>query len=118
MRTFASRSGSTSFEAVYYTEIPAIIPTPFPGDAVTPGPATSTSHRLLMDHALYNFKIFGERADLIDGRRIYRIQDRFFWLLPKDAVSSYIEFAKTKYRWTATNPVTENDAYLHEWGPV
>jgi hypothetical protein len=103
----------------YYTEIPGIIPTPFPGDARTAGPAIITNPRVLMEHQLMDFKVTAYRADLVDGRRVFRILARFLERIPlKDVNGHYIELMKVKYYWTATNPVTENDAYLNRWGPL
>lgn len=102
----------------FYTTLPAIIPTPFPGDAKTAGPPIITNPRVLMEHQLFDLRIKTDRADLKDGRRVFRTEDRWLERMQKDAVGYFIELMKVRYYWTATNPVTENDGFFHEWGPL
>jgi hypothetical protein len=102
----------------HYTTLPAIIPAPFPGDAKTPGPAIIQSPRVLMEHVLFDRKIKTERADLVDGRRVFRTRTENLWLMQKDANGYFVSFANQKYYWTPTNPVTESDAFLRKWGPL
>lgn len=104
--------------AYYYTTIPAIIPAPFPGDAVKAGPPIITNPRVLMEHQLFDLKIVSYRADLEDGRRVFRTDDRFLERMRKDAGGYFIELMKVKYYFTATNPVSDQDAFFHEWGPL
>ena len=102
----------------YYTQIPGIIPAPFPGDAKTAGPPIITNPRVLLEHQVFDLRIITYRADLIDGRRVLRTEDRFLERMQKDADGYFIEVMKVKYYWTATNPVTDNDGFIHEWGPM
>lgn len=102
----------------HYTTLPAIIPAPFPGDAKTAGPPIITSPRVLLEHALFDLKIRTERADLVDGRRVFRTRTENLWLMQKDATGYFVATGAKNYYWTPTNPVAETDAFLRRWGPL
>ena len=99
----------------YYTSIPGTIPAPFPGDAKTPGPPIIFSDRILLEHALKDLRIVSERADLVDGRRAFRVEERYLWMMQKDATGYFIGFSNKKYYFTPTDPVTDADVYLRFW---
>jgi hypothetical protein len=102
----------------YYTEVPGVIPHPFPGDAKTSGPAIVTSPRVLMEHQLMDLRVVAYRALPLDGRVVFRIEDRFLTRIPwKDPIGYFIEIMKVKYYWSPTNPVTDG-VFFHEWGPL
>lgn len=105
-------------DGFFYAVVPGIIPTPFPGDAVFAGPPVIMSPRVLMEHQLKDRKIVGYRSDLTDGRRIFRVEERFLDKLQKDPLGYYVEIIKVKYYFKANNPVTANDTFFHEWGPL
>lgn len=102
----------------FYTALPGIIPAPFPGDAKTPGPAIITNPRLLMEHQLKDLKIVSYRALLVDGRIVFRTDDMWIERMRKDVDGYFIEVMNVKYYFTTTNPVTDQDAFFHEWGPL
>lgn len=105
-------------EPYYYTELPGIIPTPFPGDEKTAGPPIIMNPRVLIEHSIFDFRIVAYRADLTDGRRVFRTEARFTERMLKDANGFFLSFLNNKYYWTLTNPVTANDTFVHEWGPL
>lgn len=104
--------------AYYFTTILGIIPTPPPGDAKTAGPPIITNPRVLMEHQLMDLKIVTYRADLVDGRRVFRTDEKYLERMRHDAGGYFIELMKVKYYWSAQDPVTDQDAFFHEWGPL
>lgn len=98
----------------FYTQLLGAIPAPFPGDAKTAGPPVIMSDRILMEHALKDRRIVAERADLEDGRRVFRVETRYLWLMQKDGTGYYVPFGKKKYYWTEANPISEAE-FIREW---
>ena len=102
----------------YYTVILPVIPAPDPGDASKAGPPVITSPRVLMEHYLFDMRIRAERADLTDGRRVFRVEDRWLDRMQHDALGFFVSFAKLKFYWVPVDPVTVNDTYERYWGPL
>lgn len=105
-------------DAYFYTSLPNIFPVPFPGDAVVAGPPVILNPRVLLEHAIFDRKIRAQRADLLDGRRVFRVEQKFLERMQKDAHGYYISIANVKYYWTASNPVLPSDGFFHEWNPL
>lgn len=102
----------------FYTTIPGVIPAPFPGDANVAGPPVIFSARVLLEHALLATRIDADRADLVDSRRILRVEERFLERMQKDGFGYFINIGKTKFYFVAQDPITPADAFVREWSPL
>lgn len=107
----------------WYVQTPPDIPAP----SVEDGPPIVTRERVLVEHALVDLRVPVERADLMDGRRVYRIREYFLWRLPKDQTGRFVWAGVLKapsptgtpqvkkLYWSSTNPVTSNDVVVRNW---
>jgi hypothetical protein len=107
----------------FYVQCPPDIPAP----KVEDGPPIVTRERVLVEHALVDLRAPVERADLMDGRRIYRLREYFLWLMPKDQHGSYVWAGvlkapspmgtpqPKKLYWSSTSPITSDDVVVRDW---
>lgn len=107
----------------YYVQLPQDFPVVGPDNS----PPIVTSMRILVEHALVDWKAFAQRCDLYDNRRIYRVHEAFLWMLPKDQYGRYVWAGVAKERgpmgtpvmkklyWSPTNPITANDVIVRDW---
>jgi hypothetical protein len=91
-------------------------------------PIIITSQRLLVEHSLVGLKAGAERADLADGRRVYRTAEVNLAKMPKDQYGFWIWSGVkaspqgptgtptvNKMYWTPTSPITTADAIVRDW---
>lgn len=107
----------------WYVQLPPDIPAP----SVLDGPPIITRERILAEHAIVDLRAPAERADLMDGRRVYRLREYFLWLMPKDQTGRFVwagvEKTSTptgtprtkKLYWSSTSPITGNDVIIRDW---
>ena len=107
----------------WYVECPPDIPAP----SVVDGPPIITRERVLVEHSLVDLRAPAERADLLDGRRVYRLREYFLWLMPKDQNGRFVWAGVAKapspmgtptpkrLYWSSTSPISGNDVVVRDW---
>lgn len=110
----------------FYIQLLPPIPAPNGSSYFTSTPIVS-SPRVIIEHAIMDLRAPAQRADLADGRRVYRLSKQFLWTMNKDQIGYYVyagvNKAPTKYGtpmmerlyWSPVNPITGNDTIVRDW---
>lgn len=73
------------------------------------------SSRLLIEHALTEFRSMAERADYVGETRVYRVEQRYLGRFPKDAKGYWVRGGpKLQMYWEPVNPQA-NSLVVREW---